>query len=86
MTGCALAYLSPHWTSKLKRFGDYHTNRVPEAMPVTTALPVQDLTTVAGVFTGILQAGLAVRAQPFDGDPGKIGPSPTVLIPENSKK
>jgi hypothetical protein len=35
-----LAQLSPYPTGKLKRFGGYPTNLVPEAMPVTTALPV----------------------------------------------
>jgi len=28
-----LAFLSPYATSKLKRFGDYPTDLVPEAMP-----------------------------------------------------
>ena len=35
-----LAFLSPYPTSKLKRFGDYPTTLIPEAMPTTTALPV----------------------------------------------
>ena len=35
-----LAFLSPYPTSKLKRFGDYPTNLIPEAMPITTTLPV----------------------------------------------
>jgi hypothetical protein len=35
-----LAFLSPYPTSKLKRFGDYPTNLMPEAMPITTTLPV----------------------------------------------
>jgi Tn3 transposase DDE domain len=34
------AFLSPYPTSKLKRFGDYPTNLMPEAMPITTTLPV----------------------------------------------
>jgi len=34
-----LAFLSPHATSKLKRFGDYPTDLKPEAMPICTALP-----------------------------------------------
>ena len=35
-----LAFLSPYPTSKLKRFGDYPTNLIPEAMPIATTLPV----------------------------------------------
>jgi TnpA family transposase len=35
-----LAFLSPYPTSKLKRLGDYPTNLMPEAMPITTTLPV----------------------------------------------
>jgi hypothetical protein len=35
-----LAFLSPYPTSKLKRFGDYPTNLIPEAMPITTTLPM----------------------------------------------
>jgi TnpA family transposase len=35
-----LAFLSPYQTSKLKRFGDYPTNLIPEAMPITMSLPV----------------------------------------------
>lgn len=34
-----LAFLSPYSTSKLKRFGDYPTDLMPEAMPTCTALP-----------------------------------------------
>ena len=34
-----LAFLSPYATSKLKRFGDYPTDLMPEAMPTCTALP-----------------------------------------------
>ena len=34
-----LAYLSPYATSKLKRFGDYPTDLIPEAMPTCTNLP-----------------------------------------------
>ena len=30
----------PYPTSKLKRFGDYSTKLMPEAMPITTTLPV----------------------------------------------
>jgi TnpA family transposase len=35
-----LGFLSPYPTSKLKRFGDYPTTLMPEAMPTTTDLPV----------------------------------------------
>ena len=34
-----LAFLSPYATSKLKRFGDYPTDLVPEAMPTCMNLP-----------------------------------------------
>lgn len=34
-----LAFLSPYPTSKLKRFGDYPTTLIPEALPTTMALP-----------------------------------------------
>jgi hypothetical protein len=53
-----LAFLSPYATRNLKRFGDYSTERAPEAIPMAMTLPRRRLSSLTLIVMAGLRANL----------------------------